>query len=157
MPPHLTHILSLFQKIHVYTMIVSHSSNGCKHVVHGWDALSFWSEACALRHENVRTLGEWFFDDIICRWGCSEEVVMNNASHMKNMLQWLENKYGICGIQISPYNSQANGKIKCAHLDLRQALTKVMGGDISRWYYFLKHVLWVDRVTSQKGLGCTSW
>ena len=111
-PPTLTHTPSLFQKVHVDVMKVSPESNGCTNVVHGRCALSSWSEARALRAENARTLGEWFFDDIICRWGCPEEVVTDNAGQMKNMLSWLETKYGIQGVYISAYNSLANGKIK---------------------------------------------
>ena len=81
-------------------------------------------------------------------------MVTDNAGQMKNVLKWLEAKYGIKGIKISPYNSQANRKIERAHLDLRQALAKATGGDVLKWYYFLKSVLWADRVTPRRGLGC---
>ena len=97
-----------------------------------------------MRQENTRTLGEWFFDDIICHWGCPEEVVTDNAGQMKNMLVWLQEKYGICRVRISAYNSQANGNIERAHFDIRQALAKATGGDVGTWYYFLKMVLWAD-------------
>ncbi|KAF8828366.1 hypothetical protein HHX47_DHR4000660 [Lentinula edodes] len=156
-PPTLMHTPSLFQKVHVDTMIMSIPSNGCKYIIHGRDSLSSWSEARAVKHENARTLGEWFFDDIICRWGCPEEVVTDNAGQMKNMLAWLEEKYGIKGIRISAYNSQANGKIERAHLDIRQALIKATGGDVSKWFYFLKMILWADRVTPRRGLGCSPY
>ena len=73
------------------------------------------------------------------------------------VLKWLEDKYGIRGIRISPYNSQANGKIERAHFDIRQALVKATGGDLSKWYWFLKPVLWADRVTVRKGLGCSPY
>jgi hypothetical protein len=76
---------------------------------------------------------------------------------MKNMLEWLEEKYRIRGIRISAYNSQANGKIERAHLDIRQALVKATGGDVAKWYWFLKHVLWADRVTSRRGFGCSPY
>lgn len=64
---------------------------------------------------------------------------------MKKMLQWLESKYGIRGIKILPYNSQGNGKIERAHFDIRQALVKDMGGDVGKWFHFLKHILWAER------------
>ena len=67
LPPTVTFTPSLFQKIHVDTFKMSPASNGCTNVVHGRCALSSWSEARALRQENARTLGEWFFDDIICQ------------------------------------------------------------------------------------------
>ena len=73
--------------------------------MHARDSLSSWSKACTLVHDNARSIAEWFFDDIICRWGCPEEVVSDNAPQMKAVLEWLEIKYGIRGIHISPYNS----------------------------------------------------
>ena len=156
-PPTVTYTPSLFQKVHIDTMFMTPSSNGCKYIVHGRDSLSSWSEARALRVENARSIAEWFFDDIICRWGCPEEVVSDNAPQMKLMLKWLEQKYGIRGIKISPYNSQANGKIERAHYDLRQALAKTCAGDLSKWFYFLKPMLWADRVTPRRGLGCSPY
>ena len=105
----------------------------------------------------MRSIGEWFFDDIICHWGCPKEVVTDNAPQMKAVLEWLENTYGIRGIRISPYNSKANGKIERAHFDLRQALAKATGNDLSKWAWFLKPVLWADRVTPRRGLGCSPY
>jgi hypothetical protein len=156
-PPVLTHTPSLFQKVHVDTINMSPDSNRCKYIVHARDSLSSWSEARALPQENARALGEWFFDDIICRWGCPEEVVTDNAPVMIAMLDWLAEKYGIRGIRVSPYNSQGNGKIERAHFDIRQALVKATGGDIKKWFYFLKHVLWADRVTARRGFGCSPY
>ena len=151
-PPVVSHTPLLFQKVHVDTINMTPPSNGCKYIVHGRCALSSWSEARALRQENARTLGEWFFEDVICRWGCPEEVVMDNASQMKNMLKWLGEKYGI-----SAYNFQGNGKIEQAHFDLRQALAKCTVGDMKRWFRFLKPILWADRITPRRGLGCSPY
>ena len=76
---------------------------------------------------------------------------------MKNILKWLELKYGIQGICISSYNSKANGKIKRAHFDIRQALVKATGNDLDKWFWFLKPVLFTDRATMRKGFGCSPY
>jgi hypothetical protein len=141
--------------VHVDTINITPTSNRCKYIVHARDSLSSWSEARALPQENAKSLAEWFFDNIICHWGCPEEVVTDNAPVMLAMVNWLENKYGIRGIRVSPYNSQGNGKIERAHFDIRQALVKATGGDIKKWFYFLKHVLWADRITARRGFGCS--
>jgi hypothetical protein len=154
-PPKKTFTPSLFKKVHVDMMSMMPASNGCKYIVHARDSLSLWSEVKALKADNAQSIGEWFFDDIICCWGCPDEVVTDNARQMKKVLQWLEGKYGIKGITMSPYNSQANGKIERAHLDLRQALAKATGGDVAKWYYFLKPILWADRAMPRRGLGCS--
>jgi hypothetical protein len=156
-PPVVTHTPSLFQVIHVDVLSMTPASNSCKLIVHGRCALSRWSEARAIQSDTARILAEWFFDDIISRWGCPEEVVTDNAPQMIAMARWLTDKYGVRSIKISPYNSQANGKIERAHFDLRSALSKAVAGDLAKWYWFLKHILWADRVTTRKDLGCSPY
>ena len=34
-------------------------------------------------------------------------------------------------------------------------LYKACGGDISKWWWFLPHVLWEDRISIRKCLGCS--
>jgi len=76
-------------------------------------------EAKALKEENTRSIGQWLFEDIIYRWGSLVKIVTNNRALFKKAVKWLEEKYGIKGVIISPYNSQANGIIERLHWDLR--------------------------------------
>jgi len=77
------------------------------------------------------------YEEIICRWGCLHTIVTDNGTPFKKALAWLEQKCGIRGIKISPYNSRANGKIERPHWDVRQSLYKAASGDASKWYpYF---------------------
>jgi len=70
-------------------------------------------------------------------------------------VKWLEEKYGIKGVAISPYNSQANGIVERLHWDLRQMLYKATKGDVRKWAWYLHHVMWADRITVRKGTGCS--
>ena len=67
-PPTETRTPSLFQVMHMDTMRME-SSNGCKYLVHGRDALTSWMEGRPLRRETGRTIGQWIWEDILCRWG----------------------------------------------------------------------------------------
>ncbi|SJL08053.1 uncharacterized protein ARMOST_11412 [Armillaria ostoyae] len=154
-PPSVTQMPSLFQKVHCDTMIMSPASNKCKYIVHARDSLSSWPEARALQNENTKAIAIWFFEDVICRWGCPYEIVTDNGGPWVAVIQWLKDKYGITGIRITPYNSQANGKIERGHWDLRQALFKATSGNSRKWFYFLPHVLWADRITIKRGTGCS--
>ena len=145
----------VFVKFHADTFHMSVSSNGCKRVAHGRCALTSWPEARALKSESARALGHWLFEDILCRWGCITEIVTDNASQYKAALAWIEQKYGIRGIQISAYNSRANGKIERGHWDIRQILAKICEEDMAKWYWFLPYAIWADRVTVKRGLGCS--
>jgi len=132
-------------------------SNGCGYILHGCCNLTSWMEGRPARDEKARTIANWLFEDIICRWGCLVEIITDNGSAYRAATAWLEQKYGIGirGIKISPYNSRANGKIERRHWDVRQMLTKATGGDTTKWYWFFYHVLWADRITIRKKLGCS--
>jgi ribosomal protein L21E len=69
-------------------------------------------------------------------------------------MQWIERKWGIKSITISPYNSRANGKVERPHWDIRQMLYKATGaGNTNKWYWFLQSVLWADRTSIRKRTG----
>ena len=154
-PPVETHTPSIFQTIHVDTINMTPASNGYKYIVHGRDHLSSWAEVHALKNESAEAIGRWLFEDIICRWGCLIEIITDNGGPFIKAVKWLEQKYGITGIKISAYNSRANGSVERPHWDIRQMLYKACGGDISKWWWFLSHVLWADRISIRKRLGCS--
>ena len=157
LPPVVTHTPSIFQVLHADTLHISPPSNGCSYVVHGRCGLSSWMEARALRQENARAIGQWLFEDIVCRWGSLVKIVTDNGAPFKKAVKWLEEKYGIQGVTISPYNSQANGVIERPHWDLRQMLYKATGGEVKKWFWYLHHVMWADRITIRKGSGCSPY
>jgi Integrase zinc binding domain len=156
-PPVATMTPSIFQKIHTDVMIMGTPSNNHKFVVAARDSLSRYLEARPLRAENGETLGKFLLEDIICRWGCPQWIVTDNAPQFIAALKWLNAKYGIIGIKISPYNSQANGPVERGHWDMRQSLYKATGGDPKKWYWFFPQVLWADRITIRRGLGCSPY
>ena len=154
-PPVITHTPSVFQVVHCDTMHMTPPSNGCKYIVHGRCHLTSWPEARALKNENGDTIGKWLFEEIITRWGCMVEIVTDNGPPFIKAVKWLSDKYGICGIRISPYNSRANGTIERPHWDLCQMIAKATGGQLSKWFWVLYHILWADRISIRKRLGCS--
>jgi len=155
-PPTMMHTLSIFQRIHADTVYMTPKSNGCKYIVHGRSALSSWVEGWPLKSEAARTVGIWLFEEVICRCRCLEEIVTDNGSVFLAAVKWLEEKYGIKGICISPYNSKANSRIERLHWDIIQMLTKCCGPkNLAKWYWFFWQVLWADRITIRKHFGCS--
>jgi hypothetical protein len=111
-PLPVTYTPSMFQEFHVDMIHMTPASNGCNCIVHGRCALTAYAEARAVRRETARVLGQWLLEDVLCRWGCVRKIVTDNASQYKAAVAWLEQKYGIKGIQVSAYNSRANGVIE---------------------------------------------
>ena len=75
-------------------------SNGCKYIVYGKYRLSSQIKAKALKEENARSIGQWLFEDIICKWGSLVKIVTNNRALFKKAIKWLKEKYGIKGVVI---------------------------------------------------------
>lgn len=156
-PPVVTYTPSLFQQVHIDVMTVGTPSNGFNKIVDARCALCSWLEARPIKNENARTLALFILEEIICRWGCPEVLVTDNAPAFLAAVAYLSSKYGIHGIRVSPYNSQGNGKVENGHWPLRQALYKATGGNPSKWFWFLPQVQWADRVTIRRGTGCSPY
>jgi hypothetical protein len=72
-------------------------------------------------------------------------------------LDILADWYGICHIQISPYNSQANGVVEQHHYDVREAIVKsILGGEVF-WPLTAHSVFWAERVTILKATGLSPY
>lgn len=151
-PPTVTETPSIFQVLHADVMNMTPASNGCKYIVHGQCALSSWMEGKSLRSDDGASIGAWLLE-VITRWGCMAEIVTDNGSSFERATAWLEKKYGIKGIKISPYNSQANGRIEKPHYDVRDMLYKATGGKTSQWFWYFPHIMWADHVTVRKRFG----
>ena len=82
--------------------------------------------------ETGAVVGRFVFEDLLCRWGLVEEIVTDNGAPIVAGLDWLEKKYHIMHICISPYNKQANGIVECSHHSICDSIVKACDSDISR-------------------------
>jgi len=65
-----------------------------------------------LCHENGHTIGSFVFEDILCQWEAVEAIVTDNGLAFVQAVEYLSKQYRINHIQISSYNSQANGPVE---------------------------------------------
>ncbi|CDO72748.1 hypothetical protein BN946_scf184990.g31 [Trametes cinnabarina] len=131
------------------------ASNGYRIIVVARCSVSAWPEWRMLRTENDRTLGDFIFQDLICRWGCLVELVTDNGSAFLSAVRDLEKRFNLHHIKISPYNSKANGIVERSHFDTRQVLFKAADGDQKRWSQVAHYAFWAERVTVRKRMGCS--
>ena len=155
-PPVVANPAPLFAKVYTDTMHLP-KSNGFKYIVQGRCSLSHFVEFRPLRVETAATLGEWLFQDILCRWGTISEIVSDNGPAFVKALEYLRKKYHITHIRISGYNSRANGLVERSHFDVRQALFKAVDGVQSQWYKAVYSVFWADRITVRRRMGCSPY
>ncbi|CDO69558.1 hypothetical protein BN946_scf185038.g9 [Trametes cinnabarina] len=93
------------------------ASNGYRIIVIARCSVSAWPEWRMLRSENDRTLGDFIFQDLICRWGSLVELVTDNGSAFLRAVRDLEKCFNLHHINISPYNPKANGIVEQSHFD----------------------------------------
>jgi hypothetical protein len=156
LPPTIAQPAPLFAKVYMDSMHMPPSA-GFKYIVQGRDSLTHWPEFRSLRHETGRTIGEWIYSDLLCRWGTLSEIVSDNGTAFVSAIEYLSKRYHIHHIRISGYNSRANGQVERAHYDVRQALFKAADGDASKWSQVAASVFWSERVTVRKRMGCSPY
>ena len=101
----------LFAKMYMDTMHLSRSS-GFLYIVQGRCSLTHYPEFRMFQKETAQAIGDWIFQDILCRWGTLVEIVSDNGKPFVAALGHLEKKYHIRHIRISGYNSRANGIVE---------------------------------------------
>jgi hypothetical protein len=82
-------------------MFMPHAS-GYQYIVQARCSLTAWPEWRALRTETGRTLGAFLFEEVLCWWGAVAEIVTDNGAAFVAALDWLERRFGIQHIRISP-------------------------------------------------------
>jgi len=151
-PPTIAVPAPLFRKVHIDTMFMPPASS-FHYITQAHCSLTAWPEWRALRVETRCTLGMFLFEDVLCRWGAVEEIVTDNGTPYITALDWLTDRYGICHICISPYNSCTNGIVERQHRTIRDSLVKACEGDDSKWLTCATHVFWANRATIHKSTG----
>ena len=133
------------------------ASRSYKYLVQGRCSLTHYPEFRMLRSENAQAIGDWIFEDILCRWGALTEIVTDNGPAFVKALKHLAKRYKIHHIRISGYNSHANGIVERTHFDVRQSLYKAADGDAARWSQVAHSVFWAEHITTRKHMGCSPY
>jgi len=152
LPPTVDTPALLFHKVYIDTMFMP-PAGGFRYIVQAQCSLTAWPEWRALRVETGRTLGNFIFEEILCRWGAVGEIITDNGTAYIAALEWLADKYGIHHIRISVYNSQANSIVEHQHHTIRDSIFKACDGEDSRWPTVAPFAFWADRATVHKSTG----
>ena len=155
-PPTVAPPAGLFVKAYMDTMFMPKSGT-FKLISQARCSTIAYLEARKLRRETGEALGMFIYEDLLCRWGTLAEIVTDNGAPWVKALDYLSKRFHINHIRISSYNSRANGIVERAHFDMRQALFKAADGDQSKWSQVFHSVVWSDRVTAKKRMGCSPY
>jgi hypothetical protein len=103
--------------------------------------LSGWVEARAMNKNDSKSMAAFLYEDVICRHGVFERLIVDGGPENKLLVKDLAKKYGIHRLVVSSYHPQANGMIERGHKPLVDALAKMTGGGFSGWLKHLPAVL----------------
>jgi hypothetical protein len=78
----------LFAKVYIDTMHMPLSGQ-FKYIVQGRCSLAYYPEFHMLHNETPKTIRDWIFEDIICRWGSLNEIVTDNSPAFITALEYL--------------------------------------------------------------------
>ena len=152
-PPVVATPAPLFGKMYVNTMHMP-KFRGFRYIVQGRCSLLYYVKFHMLHGETEKTLGDWLFEDVVCRWGGLFEIVSDNRPPFVKVLKYLLRWYHINHIQISGYNSRTNSLVKRSHFDVWQALFKLVDRDQTKWSKGVYSLFWADRITIYCCMGC---
>ena len=128
-------------------------AHGYRYIVAARDDLSKAAEGRALRKANSKQLSQFFWEQIICRYGTVGMVVTDNGPEVKGAFDELLRRYGIPQVRISAYNSKANGVVERGHYDIRESIVKACEGQISHWPEKVHAAFFADRITIHRSTG----
>lgn len=144
--------VTLFTKIYVDVMYMD-KAGGFQFIVAARDDLSRATEGRALRNLKAKTLANFFWEEIICRYGAVGQVVTDNGAEVQEAFAELVRRYGIPHVTISPYNSKANGVVERGHFIMRESIMKACQDRPKQWPNYVRHALFADRVTINRSTG----
>src|SRR5258708_6294321 len=127
-------------------------SGSLKYIVDLVDNLTGWVKAHALQKLRVSSIADFLFE-VMCRFGCIFQLTCNNGSEFKGAVENLMYKYKVPVVCISPYNSQANGKIERTQHTYLEAIWKVLQGETNQWPSKLGYALWADHIMVKRNMG----
>ena len=151
-PITISHPPCLFSKVYLDVMKMP-LAKGKQWLVACRDDLSGVTECKAITRDRAKVIARFFLRRIILRYGIVQEVVTDNGPSFCKEFAELLKQYGVHHIKISPYNSQANGVVKRGHYNIREALIKLCGGDLSQWPLMVPAATFADRITVRRATG----
>lgn len=142
----------IFARIYLDCMYMP-VARGYRYLIAARDDLSGAAEGRALKELTAKAVAQFFWEQIIYRYGAVYQVTTDNGPEVKEAFSKLMQRYGIPQVKISPYNSRANGVVERGHFIIREAIMKACGDKPKQWPDHVTHAFFADRVTIRRQTG----
>ena len=92
------------------------------------DDFSGWPEAKQMKNPTAAKVAKFIWEDVICRHGVFGKIKIDGGTEFKGAVIHHLKKYGIARVQISAYNSKANGMVERGHQPIIATLIGLTNG-----------------------------
>ena len=156
-PLHPTWSSAVWVKLGVDVVYMPEGENGEKFAVFARDDVSGWVEGRALKHNSSAAVAKFIFEDVICRHGYPERIVMDGGPENKKEVEDLLAAHGIRRVPISAYHPQSNGLVERGHEPIVSSIAKYCQGAPEEWPRYLPLALWADRIMVRRTTGYSAF
>jgi len=111
-PLHPTWSLMVWEKVGIDVVYMPKTDDGFGFIVFARDDLSGWVEGRAIKTANAKEVAKFIYEDIVCRHGCPQRIVLNRGSKNLNLMKDLLEHYRIKRMVVSAFHPQANGLVE---------------------------------------------
>ena len=107
---------------------------------------------------NSENVAKFIFEDVICRHGCPQRMVMDGGSENLDLTKALLERYRIRRTVISAYHPQSNGLVERGHAPIINSLAKFCKDrNTDDWTKYLHLALWADRISVRRSTGYSAF
>ena len=117
----------IFAQIGMDLIHMTPSVRGYNYIITAVDYLSKYCKMRALKEKSAKEVANFIYEDLICRWGCSEYHIMDQGREFVNSIN--TNLLEMCGTKqriTSAFHQQANGLCERLNRSTQQTLAKTM-------------------------------
>ena len=102
----------LWQRVGMDISYMPKTEDGYHQLVVAREYLRGWAEARPLKQGTTEKVADFFYEEVICRFGTPESVVVDGGAENQKWTDLLLKRYNIRKITVTPYHAAANGVIK---------------------------------------------
>ena len=117
----------IFAQIGMDLIHMTPSVRGYNYIITAVDYLSKYCEMRALKEKSEKEVAKFIYEDLICRWGCSEYHITDQGREFVNSIN--TNLLEMCGTKqriTSAFHPQANGLCERLNRSTQETLAKTM-------------------------------
>ena len=149
-PPPLTPVpvVGIFKRWHMDFLSLKLTPDGYRYLLLFVDSSSKWCEAFATKNQEAETVAKLFYENIITRFGCPDEIISDLGRQLTSkVLRAMCELYNIKQTFTSPYHPQTNASCERLNSFISQSIWAYNTADQNNWPKLIPSIMMEYRCT----------